>query len=222
MRRKIIHGWQSHDRKANKKRSFVALAKKGCARNIKTACRISGVKLRLTDPALLFGFCVAAYRFSLVSPAPLCYALCLGTILFRPASYRSVPLRYALFLVPYRLVSFRRSSHACPVYFQLTPYFFPKGRYRAASFLSASPDPALFQFALYLVPHRPIPSSSVAPCSVFSRSVSSALHFPSSCLASSSASFRTGLYSSALLSFLFLSFWPFLFRSEAPSRISFP
>lgn len=220
---KIIHGWQSHDRKANKKRSFVALAKKGCAQKIETACRISG---RGADRRRRRFWSIALQltgTFSLVSPALLRYALCLGTVLFRPVSYRSVPLRpalcffrIALFLSGVRLMS-------APFIFNLR-LIFPKGRYRAASFLSVSPDPALFRVALYLVPHRPIPSSSVAPCSVYSHSVSSAPHFPRfvshspvSSFEFSRASFRTGLYSSILHSFLF-----YLFGFSISARGSVP
>lgn len=178
--------------------------------------------------ALLFGFCVAAYRFSLVSPALLCYALCLGTILFRPVSYRSVPLRYALFLVPYRLVSFRRSSHAAPFIFNLRLTFSPR--------VGIAP--------LYFFPHRLILPYSGSPCISF-RTVRFRFFrcvmfcFFSFCLVCSAffrASFRILLcpvsHSPALRSApdcivllcffsLLILFCSSLFLPEAPSRISF-
>lgn len=148
--------------------------------------------------------------------------------------------------VPPCIISFRAASSR-PVLFSVSPcffqafvsclprlfstyaLFFPKGRYRAASFLSVSPDPALFRVALYLVPHRPIPSSSVAPCSVYSHSVSSAPHFSALRFAFSCVQFRilprlvphriVFFYSAFFPFFIFLAF---LFRPEAPSRISFP
>lgn len=119
--------------------------------------------LQLTDSALFL-----PRRFVMpCASVPYCSAL-----------YHIVPCRFVPLCAFFRIASFFQVFVSClPRLFSTYALLFPDGPYRAASFLSVSPDPALFRVALYLVPHCSIPSFSVASCSVFSRSVSSSPHF---------------------------------------------